>query len=66
MKTYMVAWDIDIDADSPEEAARKAREIQLDPHSLATVFTVIDEAGVVRIDLMELENTCLAQKTLAS
>ena len=55
MKTYMVAWDIDIDADSPEEAARKAREIQLDPHSLATVFTVIDEVGAVSVDLVELE-----------
>lgn len=43
MKTYAITWTIDeIDADSPREAAEKAREIQLDPTSIATVFVVID------------------------
>jgi len=59
---FLVAWEIDIDADSPESAARRALEIQRDPESTAVVFDVmpIDEAGVdpskaqtVRIDLME-------------
>jgi hypothetical protein len=33
-------WDIDLDADSPEEAAKQALEIQRDPESTATYFTV--------------------------
>lgn len=37
---YRVKWEIDIDADSPREAAEKAREIQLDPESQATVFEI--------------------------
>lgn len=40
MKTYLVVWEIDIEANSPHEAARKAREIQLDPQSTATSFDV--------------------------
>ena len=40
MKTYRVFWEIDVDADSPREAAEKAREIQLDALSCATVFGV--------------------------
>jgi len=43
MEMYNVMWSIDLEADSPGEAARVAREIQLDPDSLATSFTVIDE-----------------------
>ncbi len=46
MRTYKVMWEIDISADSPEEAARRAREIQLDPESWATVFVV--RGGYVR------------------
>jgi len=38
MANYKVTWEIDIDADSPEEAAQIAREIQLDDCSTATVF----------------------------
>lgn len=37
---YTVTWDIDIDADSPEEAAKLALEIQRDPNSTATYFSV--------------------------
>lgn len=40
MRQYRVIWEIDIDADSPREAAEKAREIQRDAGSVATVFTV--------------------------
>jgi len=40
MKLYRVTWVIDLEADSPEEAARKALEIQRDPDSTATVFEV--------------------------
>lgn len=40
MTTYVVVWGIEIDADSPQEAARIALDIQRDPESLATVFDV--------------------------
>jgi hypothetical protein len=42
MADYRVIWEIDIDADSPREAAEKAREIQLRPHSIATLFNIIE------------------------
>jgi spore germination protein YaaH len=45
---YLVTWRIDLDADSFEDAARLAREIQLDPDSLATYFTVRDRDGKER------------------
>ncbi|MEX7471358.1 hypothetical protein AB4Z39_16795 [Mycobacterium adipatum] len=37
---YLVGWVIDIQADSHEQAARKALRIQRDPNSIATVFEV--------------------------
>ena len=40
--TYHVEWTIDIEADGPAEAAERAREIQQDPESIATVFRVTD------------------------
>ena len=42
---YRVTWTIDLDADTPEEAARKALEIQRDPESIATCFIVTDAHG---------------------
>jgi len=42
---YRVTWIIDLDAESFEEAAQEALEIQRDPDSLATHFTVTDEDG---------------------
>ncbi len=41
MNEYKVIWEIDIDAESAEEAARKALAIMRDPESRATVFEVI-------------------------
>lgn len=40
MAAYRVAWEIDLEADSPEDAARQALEIQRDPNSTATAFKV--------------------------
>lgn len=40
MKTYLVTWRIDIDADSPEEAAAQALTIQRDIESIALCFEV--------------------------
>lgn len=56
MNDYRVTWEIDIYADTPEEAARRALEIQLDSISTATVFDVLDEEGeTTRVDLYELD-----------
>ena len=46
---YHVKWEIDVDAGNAEEAALKARQIQLDPESTATVFEVSDDAGEDRM-----------------
>ncbi len=58
--TYRLTWVIDLDADSPEAAARQALAIQRDPESIALVFDVewhngrhIDSAY---IDLMETDD----------
>lgn len=52
---YKVDWTIDIDADSPEEAARKALAIHRDQDSCALYFTTTDEAGKVKsVDLWDL------------
>ena len=40
MTNYRVTWQIDIEADSPKEAAAKALVIMRDPSSIATVFDV--------------------------
>lgn len=41
MGQYLVKWEIDIEADSAEEAARIALEIQLDNESKARYFDVL-------------------------
>lgn len=57
MKEYHVQWEIEICADSAEDAARKALEIQRDPNSLATVFRVADlKKGWIDIDLTDIDN----------
>lgn len=48
---YHVTWEIDIDADSPREAAEKALAIQRDPYSTATVFTIAGINGEPNIDI---------------
>ncbi len=54
MKTYFVKWEIEIDADSPREAASKALEIHRNPQSIATVFGVSDKNGnAYQVDLSE-------------
>ncbi len=39
-REFRVRWEIDLDADSPEDAARQALAIQRDLNSLATIFEV--------------------------
>jgi len=62
MKSYRVNWDIDIDAKSPQDAARQALAIQRDPTSTATSFevfntTIVDD-GIVddHKTLVDLKN----------
>ena len=62
MPDYRVTWVIDIfDAASPRAAAKHALEIQRDPESTATVFTVerVEPDRPVRwkVDLMHVECT---------
>ena len=62
VRLYTVTWEINEEADSPEEAARQARVRLLDPNSIADIFEVIDEdpdkPGTLRtvtVDLSELD-----------
>jgi hypothetical protein len=52
---FRVIWEIDIEADSPKEAAHEARAIQLTPGMSATVFDVwtYGAGKMHRIDLIE-------------
>lgn len=44
---FVVKWEIDVWADSPEEAAEQAREIMQDKDSTANYFTVTDDDDFV-------------------
>lgn len=56
MPDYRVTWEIDINADSPQEAAKQAWEHMQRPDSTANVFDVVDSKGnTTRVDLLELE-----------
>lgn len=55
MPEYLVVWKIDLDADTPTEAAKKALEIQRDPDSIALVFEVYENKNCEpeKIDLLK-------------
>lgn len=56
MPTYLVTWEIEVDAATPVIAAEIAQSIQRDPDSWATVYKVFDETGrVVDVDLLDEE-----------
>jgi hypothetical protein len=56
MPLYTVIWEIDIDAKTPKEAARKALTIQRDSNSTATVFSVSNQKGTIHtVDLEEIK-----------
>ena len=52
---YRVTWEVDVEADHPEEAATKALAIQRDKDSKDVCFTVLwfddENCGQVDIDL---------------
>ena len=43
MTNFTVIWQIDIDAETPEQAAQEALKIQRDPNSAAVVFDIYGE-----------------------
>lgn len=58
MAEFTVSWEIQVDAATHEEAARKARRIQLNPASTADVFLVFHPMPGVEsrtIDLSALD-----------
>jgi hypothetical protein len=57
---FRVKWEIDLAADTPEEAAQKAQEIMRDPSSIATFFTVVNSSTgkEVEVDLDFLDPDC--------
>ena len=55
MTEYRVTWMIDVEADTPREAAVQALRLQRDPGSWATVFTVRPGLDEIEIDLDEIE-----------
>ncbi len=54
-KFYTITWEIEFDAESPEEAARMALEVQRDKGSTLLVFDVTDgDTSILKtIDLEE-------------
>lgn len=57
MNRYLVTWQIDIEADTPREAARLALDVQRDHTSIALVFDVRQdgEDEATRVDLAEAD-----------
>ena len=53
---YRITWMIELEAESPEAAARQALAIHRDPQSLATIFDVTDAQGssAVMVDVGQL------------
>jgi hypothetical protein len=53
LQTYRVRWEIDIEAETPREAAEKALAIRRKPDSIATVFDVWVEGRQPDVDAPE-------------
>ena len=53
MPQYRVLWEIDLEAESPEDAALQALGINRDPQSIATVFAV-EHKGICTV--IDVEN----------
>jgi hypothetical protein len=58
MPSFRVVWEVDVDANTPLEAAREAFSMMTDPESTAVVFSVTgpdDARDTVTIDLLNLD-----------
>lgn len=60
MQEYKVVWQIELDAESVEEAAFKALMINRDSDSIAVVYEVTDEDGVTTV--VDLDDPDTLQK----
>lgn len=61
MPNYTVTWVIDIDdADGVVDAAQQARDVQLEPNEMSSIFTVMncETNETVDVDLFEAEINC--------
>ena len=54
-KIYRVRWEIDIPAESPEEAAKVALRIHRDPRSTATIFDICECSTERRGDWVRID-----------
>jgi len=54
---YRVTWIIDLEASTPIDAARRARDVMQDKESIATIFEIKqDKAEIVHtIDLLDYD-----------
>lgn len=54
-KEYLVTWEVNVWADSPRDAAERARAMQTVPKTTAVAFTVadIESDELTEIDLLE-------------
>ena len=48
---FKVVWEVEVWAESPEEAAKAAWEYMKNPDNIAGLFTVSDDDHSLRIDL---------------
>jgi hypothetical protein len=68
MANYRVKWEIDLDADSPEEAALQAREYQKDSEGIFEVRTWVEqEDGVITYQnpvMVDMESHEMTQRLL--
>ena len=51
MAVFTVTWEIEVEAESHQDAARKALEVQRDPCSSATCFDVFGANAAKHVDL---------------
>ena len=61
---YRVVWTIDIDAETPTDAARKALEIHRNPDSWATHFEVRDSRGHIQEVDLGYPTECVLPQTV--
>lgn len=61
--TWLVTWTMNSFASTPEEAAREALDIQRNPDSIATVFTVANDDATYEVDLTEGTSRLVYERT---
>ena len=65
MTSYRVAWVVDVDATSHEEAARLAQAMQRDQYTLATIFEVAPQCSCGEYHVEEIKQIDLMERTHA-